>query len=147
MTSDSKHATDYSLFTVESATRTLPLVGAIVADASRLYQQFVERRERLDVLRKERPLKAEADLYAEELAEIEKDLEREGRELERYLTELDDLGIASRHAILGAVSFPSMLDGRLVELCWMLGDKEIGHFHDVGGGPDDRQPLTPSSVA
>jgi len=146
MTSDAEQATGQSLFTVESATRTLPLVGAIAGDALRLYEKIVDRRERLEALREKHPLKIETDLYAEELTQIEKDLERDGRELERFLTELDDLGVASRNAIFGAVSFPSMLDDRLVELCWMLGDKEVGHFHEVGDGPDDRRPLTPSGV-
>lgn len=142
MTSETKSSTDL-LFTLESANRTLPLVSVIVRDLTAMYAAVVERRGRLDSLKSERPEETDAsDLYAQELKQIEEELDRDGRELERYLTELDDLGVAARNSIQGAVGFPAMLDGRLVELSWKLGESEIGHFHEVGANPDDRQPLS-----
>lgn len=142
MTSKSPEAHADLLFTVESANRTLPLVRAIVRDLTRLYQQVVDRRARLDVLRNERIEAAAVDgPYAEELAEIEKELDRDGRELERYLSELDELGVASRNAIHGVVGYPAMLDGRLIELCWVFGEDDVAFYHEIGSDPDERQPV------
>lgn len=147
MTSKTPDAQEDLLFTVESANRTLPLVRAIVQDLTRLYQQVVDRRGRLDTLRKEGIEVTDTNgLYAEELAEIEKDLDRDGRELERFLSELDDLGVASRNGIHGVVGYPAMIDGRLIELCWVLGEDEVAFYHEVGADPDERQPLAAIGV-
>ncbi len=142
----SAHLNQTQLFTAETATRTLPLVRAIVTDASKLYQQIVDRRSRLESLRLQTPVIDEHGMHAEELIDIEESLDRSGRELERFLTELDDLGVSSRHAILGSVGFPAVIEGQLVELCWTLDDDEVGFFHPIGGAPEDRQPLPAASV-
>lgn len=147
MNSETSSTAGNLLFTVESATRTLPLVGAIVGDLTRLYKKVVDRRARLDMLRDERPTPIDADdPYSQELAQIEQELDKDGRELERFMTELDDLGVAARNSIKGAVGFPAMIDGRLIELSWMLGEAGICHYHEVGGDPEDRQPLEAFSI-
>ena len=116
MSWQSSDSTGVALFTVESANRTLPLVRAIVGDLVGLYQKVMERRSRLDIINDERHpdefgFNEPESLYAEELADIERQLEEDARELERFLNELDDLGIASRNGIHGVVSFPAMLAG------------------------------------
>ena len=39
------------------------------------------------------------------------------------------------------VDFPAMRGGRKVYLCWLVGEKEISHWHEVDAGFDGRQPL------
>ncbi|MGB1698023.1 MAG: DUF2203 domain-containing protein [Thermoplasmatota archaeon] len=41
----------------------------------------------------------------------------------------------------GLLDFPAMLGNREVLLCWMEGEKEIGHYHDSEGGFAGRKPL------
>lgn len=41
----------------------------------------------------------------------------------------------------GLLDFPSMLGNREVLLCWVEGEKEIGHYHDLEGGFAGRKPL------
>lgn len=42
----------------------------------------------------------------------------------------------------GLLDFPTTLDGRVVFLCWKLGEPHIEHWHEVDGGFAGRRPLT-----
>ena len=133
------------LFTVDEANRMLPLVGAIVRDLVALSASVMDRRHRLNHLLAGRDLEA-GDVYGDELAEIEKDLERDTRQLREYVEELRQLGVESKGPE-GLVDFPSMMDDRLVYLCWKYGEPEVLHWHEVDAGFAGRQPLVAESVS
>lgn len=138
------------LFTVEEANATLPLVRAICADMSELSQSLLERRERLAHLAGRRAAAGKTDPndpYLEELAQVEKDLNDESERLQEYVTELRDLGVEPKDAPKGLVDFPSMMDDRVVFLCWQLGEAEVLYWHEVADGFPGRQPLTAESAA
>lgn len=57
-------------------------------------------------------------------------------------SELDTLGIQLKDYERGLIDFPSLRDGRVVLLCWHLGDgDQIEWWHDVEAGFAGRQPL------
>jgi hypothetical protein len=130
----------YKLFTPEEANAALPLVRAIAADLSRLCQDVVERRQRLTFLMERRSPTGRGP-YEEELAQVEEELERDSSRLQEYVDELRQLGVEPKSPIEGLVDFPAMLDGRLVYLCWKLGEPEVGYWHELEAGFQGRQPL------
>jgi hypothetical protein len=134
------------IFTVEQANAALPLVRAITSDLVRLSREVVERRERLALLSGGRSSAAK-DLYSEELAQIEEELEKDGGQLQAYVDELRELGVEPKSATEGLVDFPAMLDGRLVFLCWKLGEPEVVCWHELDAGFAGRQSLVAGSVA
>ena len=134
------------LFTVEQANAALPLVRAITADLVRLSREVVERRERLTLLATPRSA-SNKDPYAEELAQIEEELEKDGEQLQAYVEELRALGVEPKSGPEGLIDFPAMIDDRLVYLCWKLGEPEVLHWHELDSGFRGRQSLTAGSVA
>jgi len=134
------------LFTIEQANAMLPLVRAITGDLAALARDVMQRRHRLSVLTAGRDLKAN-DPYADELAQMEAELERDALRLQEYVEELRELGVEPKGAIEGLVDFPCEMDGRLVYLCWRLGEPEVLYWHDLESGFGGRQPLTADSVA
>ena len=132
------------LFTIEQANAMLPLVRAITTDLATLAREVMERRHRLALLTAGRELKGN-DPYVEELAQIESDLEKDTVRLQGYVDELRELGVEAKGAIDGLVDFPSQMDGRIVYLCWRLGEPEVLHWHDLEAGFAGRQPLTAGS--
>lgn len=63
-------------------------------------------------------------------------------EIGKITTELHDLGIQLKDYSRGLIDFPSMRDGRVVLLCWQLGeDEKIEWWHDLEAGFAGRQPL------
>ncbi|MDX1944875.1 MAG: DUF2203 domain-containing protein [Pirellulaceae bacterium] len=134
------------LFTIEQANATLPLVRAITADLAALARDVMDRRHRLAKLTAGRDLKA-GDPYSEELAQMEADLETDVARLQGYIEELTALGVEPKGAIDGLVDFPSLMDGRIVYLCWKLGEPEVLHWHELEGGFAGRQSLVAESAA
>jgi hypothetical protein len=56
--------------------------------------------------------------------------------------ELDTLGVQLKDYARGLIDFPSLRDGRVVLLCWQLGEgDELEWWHDVDAGFAGRQPL------
>lgn len=128
------------LFTIEQANAMLPLVRAITSDLASLARDIVDRRQRLALLTAGRKLK-QGDPYSDELAQIEKDLQLDGQRLVEYMDELKELGVEPKGAVEGLVDFPAEMDGRIVLLCWKLGEPEILHWHDLESGFAGRQSL------
>lgn len=63
-------------------------------------------------------------------------------ELGKLTLELDSLGIQLKDYSRGLIDFPAMRDGRIVLLCWQLGEgNEIKWWHDLEAGFGGRQPL------
>jgi hypothetical protein len=135
-------------FTVEEANRRLPLVRSIVTDIIELYRDMHERRQRLASVRERgggRIDRAEANLYTEELDEMERELALDGERLDAFTAELEDLGVELKDPYTGLVDFPTVLDGREVFLCWQFGEDEVTHWHEVDAGYDSRQSLLEGS--
>ena len=62
--------------------------------------------------------------------------------LTQQITELEALGVQLKDFERGLVDFPSLRDGRVVLLCWQLGEgDELEWWHDVDAGFAGRTPL------
>jgi hypothetical protein len=129
------------IFTVEEANAALPLVRAIVADLTRVAREVIERRHRLSVLLNRRGPEVR-DPYSEELAQIEEELDKDIVRLQEFVVELRQLGVEPKSASEGLVDFPAIIDGRMVYLCWRLGESEVQFWHELTAGFQERQPLT-----
>jgi hypothetical protein len=63
-------------------------------------------------------------------------------ELTLELGELEALGVQLKDFERGLVDFPSLREGRVVLLCWQLGEgDELEWWHDVDAGFAGRTPL------
>ena len=69
----------------------------------------------------------------------------------RYITALEDMlenlqaiqeiGVIVKDLDLGLCDFPFYLDGRIVYLCWQLGEDKIEWWHEVTTGFSERQAI------
>jgi hypothetical protein len=136
-------------YTIEEANHALPLVRVIVADIVRQYRDISERKERLDQIQRSRGSKGRPanDPYSEEVAQVEQDLEKEIAVLQEYVEELEKLGVEIKDLGRGLVDFRAMMEGREVYLCWLLGEEEITHWHELDAGFSGRQSLLAGSAS
>ncbi len=122
------------LFTVSEANEALPLV-----------------KERLEAIRK---LYTKIDLYRAGAVAAAQASESGGGmpggsnyvkalyEVGKLTTELHEMGVQLKDYSRGLIDFPSMRDGRVVLLCWQLGEpEEIQWWHEMETGFAGRQPL------
>ena len=63
-------------------------------------------------------------------------------ELTIQLSDLEGLGVQLKDFERGLIDFPSLRDGRVVLLCWQMGEgDELEWWHDVDAGFAGRTPL------
>jgi len=129
-------------FTVDEANKALPLVRMIVGDIVRQDRVVEDLQQRLSMLTRERRRPAN-DLYTEELAHSQAELDAEEVKLRTYIEELKRLGVEFKGPE-GLCDFYSVRDGREVFLCWRLGEPEVSYWHDLDAGFAGRQPLVAS---
>jgi len=132
-----------TIFTVEEANRTLPLVGRIVADLVREHKLWEDKVREFELATvgssPERP-----DPIAE-LLQIE--AQRLARDIEDYIAELNDLGVICKSMDTGLVDFRGHTDGRDVYYCWKLGEPSVMYWHEIDAGFVGRQRLHPLALA
>jgi hypothetical protein len=124
------------MFSVDEANALLPTARRIVAGLARDYARVVASRE----ASREAAERAKEGgggfmpggvLYVAALAGL---AERAGQ--------LEALGIQLKDYERGLIDFPTMRDGRVVLLCWQLGEGDhIEWWHDLEAGFAGRQPL------
>jgi hypothetical protein len=136
---------DRKSFTVEQANALLPLVRAITADIVELSGNMVDRRRRLNLLRSDRRSDTH-DIYSEELAQVDRDLEADRARLFEFAAELRELGVELKDAVGGLVDFPTKIEGRPAYLCWKVGEADVAHWHECDAGFAGRKPLAPVEV-
>jgi len=132
-----------TIFTVEEANRTLPLVSRIVADLVREHKLWEDKVAEFELATvgasPERP-----DAIAE-LLQIE--AQRLARDIEGYIAELSDLGVICKGMDTGLVDFRGQMDGRDVYYCWKLGEPSVMYWHEIDAGFVGRQKLHPLALA
>jgi hypothetical protein len=57
------------------------------------------------------------------------------------LAALDESGVEIKDLESGLCDFITRREGREVYLCWRLGEKEVGHWHELTAGFAGRRPL------
>lgn len=62
-------------------------------------------------------------------------------ELQAAAAAFDEREIVLRDLDRGLIDFPSIRDGREVYLCWVDGEPDISHWHELDAGFGGRQPL------
>lgn len=121
------------IFTIEHANRTLPLVQRIVADMVRQYKKVDALEERCHIRR--------PSVSSEEQAGLCRQYEVELDKLRELTSELAAVGCEIKDWRLGLIDFAAVREGRVVELCWRLGEARIEYWHEVGAGFQNRQPI------
>jgi hypothetical protein len=123
------------LFTIQEANALLPSVKTIVEKIQRAHRNVSRYRDDA----KEAAEAAEKGgggivagvAYAEALTE-----------LTSRISELEILGVQLKDFERGLIDFPSLRDGRVVLLCWQMGEgDELEWWHDVDAGFAGRTPL------
>jgi len=57
------------------------------------------------------------------------------------LAEIDSIGVQVKDIDIGLLDFPCQVDGRIILLCWKLGEKSITHWHGTEEGFAGRKPI------
>ncbi len=128
-----------TLFTIEQAEALLPQLREILLDMQRCKRE-------VDAVRgdlghavqaatgnghvKDEPSLAEKRRRAESFVE----------QLNAGLARINELGVELKDMDQGLLDFPHEREGRVVNLCWRLGEEHIAWWHEIDTGFAGRQP-------
>ena len=123
------------LFTIQEANALLPSVREILARIQRAHRKVTLYR---DDARKAAEAAEQGGggiengvAYANVLTQLTAEM-----------SELDTLGVQLKDFERGLIDFPSLRDGKVVLLCWQMGEgDELEWWHDVDAGFAGRTPL------
>ena len=126
------------LFTLEEALALLPTVRQLLSEIQGAKRDMDVASIELDRLL---ALTGGNGHLAADVASTRDEVRRAGGRIESLIAELDDLGVQLKGIDEGLVDFPSERDGRVVLLCWRLGEETIAWWHDLDTGFAGREPL------
>jgi hypothetical protein len=123
------------LFTLSEANAMLPTVRRIAASISRAHREILSWQDAARAAAENAPLgggfMADGPQYVTDLIS-----------LAEHTSKLEALGVQLKDYERGLLDFPSMREGRVVLLCWQLGEGDrIEWWHDLETGFAGRQPI------
>lgn len=131
------------LFTATEATHLLEQVRPLLEQLQRSQRSIVELTRQLDDHREK--ISAGNGHPVQELQRrIDELTDRQLRvveECDEALKRLQELGGVLKDLSQGLVDFYSMRDGKVVFLCWRLGEAQVGFWHSLETGFASRQPV------
>ena len=123
------------IFTIDEANALLPNVRAIVSRVRKVYRNLARYR---DEAKKAAAASEQGGGGVEngvQYAQLVTSLTGE-------IAKLEDLGVQLKDYERGLVDFPSLREGRVVLLCWQLGEgDQLEWWHDMDAGFAGRTPL------
>jgi hypothetical protein len=123
------------LFTVQEANALLPSVRVLLAKIQRAHRKLSHYRDDARKAAEAAEQGGGGIVDGVRYAEILHDLTSQ-------MAELEGLGVQLKDFERGLVDFPSLREGRVVLLCWQMGEgDELEWWHDVDAGFAGRTPL------
>lgn len=132
------------IFTVKEANALIPDLENVFKELDAIRASIRQVKSKMDVLEmlwgesvnsENNPDRREYLHYIEEVEKLKKQFDatiNKFAEMECFLKGLD----------ANLIDFYSVIEGRLVYICWQRGESEIGYWHHLEDGFAGRQPLT-----
>ncbi len=130
------------VFTVEEARQLIPQLTELLQELQSKRESIAKQEVEIDTLELVMDQKEGTSSPV-----LEKSVEKYNHTVARFyalIDEIQSLGCFLKDMDTGLVDFYTLYQGRVVYLCWRLGEKEIEFWHEVGRGYSYRQPLEPN---
>ena len=121
------------IFTLAEAQNLLPTLRKLIEAVAEQWEHIRELNPEIQKARDNAPL----DGYSQFGVEYVESVSR----LMSLMQQIKDMGVLLKDPGKGLCDFPYIKGGRMVYLCWQLGEDSIQYWHDVETGFAGREPL------
>ena len=128
-------------FSPEEVEALIPRLTDLMAKLRGAHSAAATARERLQAEQQRLTLAGGGVLDRATWEEATQSLARETRRVEQAVTKINALGGVIKDIGTGLVDFAHLRDGRVVNLCWKLGETAIRFWHGMDEGFAARKPL------
>ena len=126
------------LFTLDEALVLLPVARQLLIEIQQCKLDLDKRSAELDRLL---GLVGGNGHLTSDIAAARQALEAAGNRLQGLIAELEEMGVELKGIEEGLIDFRSLREGRVVYLCYRLGEDTIAYWHELDTGFPGRQPL------
>ncbi|MDB5081885.1 MAG: hypothetical protein JWP00_3809 [Chloroflexi bacterium] len=126
------------IFTLEEATSLLPVVREIVREIQAHKHRADEAREAYEQFDEAHARGNGYDMKREIMASQIMD---QMKAVQAGFVQLQEIGCELKDIEMGLIDFPSIRNGQLINLCWMIDEESIGYWHSLDSGFASRKPL------
>ena len=124
------------IFTRSEAAGLLPRLRSVLEDIGAVWRRIKELNPEIQKVRDKIPLDGFAPYGVEYVNAVSR--------LLFLLHQIKEMGVHLKDVEKGLCDFPYMKQGRVVYLCWHLGEDAIEYWHDIEAGFTGREPLDES---
>ncbi len=124
-------------FTVEEARALVPQLRELLETMRAEKEELDEKSEALQELAPA----MNGNGHAVMSASLEQEMKRLIDAIQEKIERITRLGVEVKDIDRGLVDFPSLRDGRVVYLCWLVSEPTVSYWHDIETGFIGRQPL------
>ncbi len=127
------------LFTVEEANKVLPVLQEILKEIVSLKRKIENKQAEIDALEiiaDETTPKVRA-----ELIERSREFNEMVDEFNKLIRQIENTGAVLKDVDQGLVDFYGTVEGKMVFLCWKLGEAQVAYWHDIESGFANRKAI------
>jgi hypothetical protein len=128
-------------FTLEEAQSLLPVLESLLRAAISGKQLMEETEAEMQALQHRIFLNGGTHVDVVAVARRKAERAKAEQRAKDALAEIDSIGVQVKDLEIGLLDFPCEVDGRVVLLCWKLGENGITHWHSVSEGFAGRKPI------
>ena len=131
---------ELKVFTLKEANQLLPVLTQLILDLQKKRDGAAKAEIQIDSLE----IISNPDNSSTHELDVLVDTHRQlVSEFYSIVDQIHERGVFLKDADLGLIDFYGIVSGKVVYLCWCFGEPEISHWHEVGQGYSNRQPLIP----
>lgn len=127
------------VFTVEEASRLIPKLTEMIQELQKKRELIMAQEVEIDALELVTGTKEDGVSPV-----VNHKVDQYNQTVNRFyeiIDEMHEMGCLLKDVNAGLVDFYTIHEGRVVYLCWKMGEKKIRFWHEVGKGYTYRQPL------
>jgi hypothetical protein len=128
------------VFTVKEANQVLPQVVPLLQELRLKREEILNLEVEIDALELVNGKAGEKNSSPA----VNHKVEEYTKAVNRFYAIIDlvqQMGCLIKDVEMGLIDFYSLYKGKVVYLCWKLGEEEITHWHEIGSGFGHRQPI------
>ena len=129
-------------FTLKEAQDLLPVLESLLRKASENKTRVEEIDKQFQQVNQKVMLHGGMQLDIVPLARLRAERDKLSQGITDALAEIAATGVQVKDIEIGLLDFPCVVEGRVVLLCWKLGEEAITHWHGVDEGFRGRKPIT-----
>jgi hypothetical protein len=121
-------------FTLPEAQNLLPVLDGLLRRATEAKKRMQEIDARFQEVNRRVLMHGGMLLDIVPLAKLRAERDKLEQTVNDTLAEISSTGVQVKDLDIGLLDFPCIVDGKVVLLCWKLGELTIGHWHGVDEG-------------